>query len=327
MHILDLMVDALAAALRDPSSLPDPAPDIVRVDLDEGPAAGAEAVLHPGFPALVVGTTADPGPLLHGAEAMCDLTLPAGSPLLARVADTIRDRPIAAGALARLLRGSEGRSLDDGLLAESATYSTLQAGPELAEWLAGRRARSRPAEGDPVRAERTGSTLVITLARPHVRNALNTAMRDRLVEVLHLLTHDPTIEVVHLRGEGAGFCSGGDLDEFGSFSDPASAHLVRLQQSVARLLAGHADKVTAHLHGACVGSGIELPAFAGRVVARPGTSVSLPEVGLGLVPGAGGTISLPARIGRHRTLRLALTGERLDAATALDWGLVDEISP
>jgi enoyl-CoA hydratase/carnithine racemase len=80
-----------------------------------------------------------------------------------------------------------------------------------------------------------------------------------------------------------------------------------------------------HLHGACVGSGIELPAFAATVLAEPSTVVSLPEVSLGLIPGAGGTVSLPRRIGRHRTARLALTGDRIDAATALEWGLVDAI--
>jgi enoyl-CoA hydratase/carnithine racemase len=88
-------------------------------------------------------------------------------------------------------------------------------------------------------------------------------------------------------------------------------------------VAAVADRVTAHLHGACVGSGIELPAFAGLVVAAPSTRISLPEVRLGLVPGAGGTVSITRRMGRHRTARLALTGEVLDAATARRWGLVD----
>jgi enoyl-CoA hydratase/carnithine racemase len=74
-----------------------------------------------------------------------------------------------------------------------------------------------------------------------------------------------------------------------------------------------------------VGSGIELPAFAGRVRAAPDTQISLPELSLGLIPGAGGTVSLTRRAGRHRTTRLALTGEVLDATTALDWGLVDEV--
>ena len=85
-------------------------------------------------------------------------------------------------------------------------------------------------------------------------------------------------------------------------------------------------KVVAFVHGACVGSGIELPAFAARVVAAPDTRIWLPELSLGLVPGAGGTVSLPARIGRHRTALLALTGTPIDAPTARSWGLVDELA-
>jgi enoyl-CoA hydratase/carnithine racemase len=68
-----------------------------------------------------------------------------------------------------------------------------------------------------------------------------------------------------------------------------------------------------------------LPAFASHVSAAPGATFCLPEVGMGLIPGAGGTAGIPRRIGRHRTAWLALTGTRLDAATALDWGLVDEL--
>ncbi|MCZ0997091.1 enoyl-CoA hydratase/isomerase family protein [Streptomyces mirabilis] len=83
--------------------------------------------------------------------------------------------------------------------------------------------------------------------------------------------------------------------------------------------------MTAHLHGACVGAGIELAAFAGRVLAAPDTLIRLPEVGMGLIPGAGGTASLPVRIGRERTAYLALSGDTLSAAQALGWGLVDEI--
>ena len=211
------------------------------------------------------------------------------------------------------------------MAAESAVYSALQAGPEFAAWRAARPPRQRDDEGDPVRLERDGSCLDVTLDRPHVRNALNTAMRDALVEAFTLPALDPSITEVHLRGAGAAFCAGGDLDEFGSFPDPATAHLIRLRQSVGRAIDAVADRVTAHLHGACAGSGIELPAFAGRVVAAPDTRISLPELSLGLIPGAGGTVSLPRRIGRHRTTRLGLTGEQIDAETALEWGLVDAI--
>ena len=74
-----------------------------------------------------------------------------------------------------------------------------------------------------------------------------------------------------------------------------------------------------------MGAGIEMAAFAGRVVADEAAAISLPEIGIGLIPGAGGTVSLPRRIGRHRTALLALSGERISASTAVDWGLVDEI--
>ena len=70
-----------------------------------------------------------------------------------------------------------------------------------------------------------------------------------------------------------------------------------------------------------------MAAFAGRVVAHPDTQISLPEIGLGLIPGAGGTVSLPRRIGRHRTAELAFAGAPIDAATAMRWGLVDAIEP
>ena len=76
-----------------------------------------------------------------------------------------------------------------------------------------------------------------------------------------------------------------------------------------------------------MGAGIELPSFAGRVVAEPSAWFKLPELAMGLIPGAGGTVSLPHRIGRRRTAYLALSGMRLDATTACAWGLVDEVAP
>jgi len=101
---------------------------------------------------------------------------------------------------------------------------------------------------------------------------------------------------------------------------------IRLQRSAGRAIHELGERVTAFIHGHCAGSGIELPAFAHRVVADPSLQASLPEVAMGLIPGAGGTASLPARIGRHRTALLALAGSAIDAPTALAWGLVDEIA-
>lgn len=297
---------------------------VLVVDLD---SRGDHQVpeLHPGVAAIVVGRTSSSERRQHESGGACDVLIGHDDVVLHAIVETAERNPLAATALAVLLRTADHRSIDDGLSAESAVYSSLQAGPEFAAWRASRPPRARPEEGDPVLLERHGPVLTITLNRPHVRNALNTAMRDQLVEAFRLPSLDPGIDEVHLRGAGEAFCSGGDLDEFGSFIDPASAHLIRLQQSVGRWMAASANRVTAHLHGACVGSGVELPAFARRVVAHPSTEISLPELSLGLIPGAGGTVSLPQRIGRHRTARLALTGETIDATTALRWGLVDAI--
>jgi enoyl-CoA hydratase len=85
--------------------------------------------------------------------------------------------------------------------------------------------------------------------------------------------------------------------------------------------------LTVHVHGSTLGGGIEMAAFADHVVAEPETRFALPEVAIGLIPGAGGTVSLPRRIGRQRTAVLGVTGRAIDASTALDWGLIDEISP
>jgi enoyl-CoA hydratase/carnithine racemase len=172
---------------------------------------------------------------------------------------------------------------------------------------------------------RDGGELVLTLDRAERHNAFSAHMRDELVAGLTVAALEPALTVV-LRGAGPSFCSGGDLDEFGTFPDPATAHLVRTTRSPARLLAGMRERVRAEVHGACIGAGIELAAFAHTVVAAPDAFFQLPEVAMGLIPGAGGTASLPRRIGRQRTAYLALTGCRLDAETARTWGLVDAVA-
>jgi len=252
---------------------------------------------------------------------------------LARIAETAARTPIAAATCAQLLRLGAWRDLEAGLVAESLAYATLQGGPEFAAWLAARReARAgRPARGAPeaapLRVARDGERLRLTLDRPARRNAFSAALRDALVEALALAAEDASLREIVLDGAGPAFCAGGDLDEFGTRPDPATAHAVRTTRSAARALAACAPRVVAVVHGACVGAGLELAAFAGRVRVRPDARFALPELALGLVPGAGGTVSLPRRIGRHRTAWLALTGTAIDATTALDWGLADELAP
>jgi enoyl-CoA hydratase len=242
--------------------------------------------------------------------------------------ETIAAAPLASLALVQLLRQGDSLDLHHALVAESLVYSTLQSGPEFGEWLGGRTKPEPPVDepGPAVRVERWDEQLVLSLNRPRRHNAFSVAMRDGLVEGLQMAVADQSIREVVLRGEGPSFCSGGDLFEFGDLPDPATAHGVRSTRNPGRLLIACADRVEARVHGACIGAGIELPGFARRIVADEGAYFQLPELGMGLVPGAGGTASLPRRIGRHRTAWLALSRERVDAETALRWGLIDEIA-
>ena len=244
--------------------------------------------------------------------------------------DSVSHSPIAASALAVLLRGNDGpHQVEQGLAAESAVYSTLQAGPEFAAWRQRTPAkpldRSAEPDGPTVAVERLDDVLAVTLDRPSRHNAISARLRDDLHAALAVAIADSSIRTVELRGNGPSFCSGGDLDEFGRRPDPATAHVTRLLRSPARSIHRLAERTTAFVHGATFGGGIEMAAFARHVVAHPDTRVALPEIRLGLVPGAGGTVSLPLRIGRHRTAWLALTGAEINAPTAADWGLIDEL--
>ena len=249
-----------------------------------------------------------------------------GADALTAVRETVRRQPLASLVFVQLLRGSGRRSIEDGLVAESMAYSLLQSGPEYAAWRSTRPARVNPDEPrSPVVLEREGALLSIELDRPLRHNAFSRDMRDALCEAFELALLDDEIERVVWSGRGDSFCSGGDLDEFGSFPDPVFAHAIRTTRSPARLAAGIAAKLEVRVHGACIGAGVELPAFAHRVIAAPDARFALPELSLGLVPGAGGTVSLPRRIGKHATARLGLTGEQWGAEQALAIGLVDAI--
>ena len=240
----------------------------------------------------------------------------------------IARNPGAAVALVQLLRLGKNMAPHDAIVAESFVYSTLQSGPEFGRWLAARPApkpdRSHP-RTEAISVTRREDEVTVCLSRPEVHNAFNIAMRDQLTEALAVVNLDPTIRQVELRAAGPDFCSGGDLSEFGTGVDPLTNHLVRTTRSPGLALLDCQAGTQAHLHGACIGAGIELPAFCQRVYATPVARFRLPEVSMGLVPGAGGTASIPQRIGRQRSAWMAITGVAIDAPTALAWGLIEEI--
>jgi enoyl-CoA hydratase/carnithine racemase len=282
---------------------------------------------------LIAGDGDPPAPIRSAADV---ILAPPGSgladaveaadPLAAArdLADRIAASARASVALAWLLRATEYLPVPAAFTAESSVYSALLAGPDFRSWLATRGEPRDPGPAGRVQVTRHRDELRITLARPGRRNAVDAAMRDALGHALEIALWDPALRV-RLDGDGPGFCAGGDLDEFGSAPDPATAHILRVASSPGLMLHELRDRVTVRVHGYCVGAGIELPAFADRVIAAPGSRFRLPEVAMGLVPGAGGTVSIPRRVGRTRTAWLALTGEPIDASTALRWGMIDTI--
>jgi enoyl-CoA hydratase/carnithine racemase len=215
------------------------------------------------------------------------------------------------------------------VVTESLAYSTLQAGPEFARWLDERGPARMPDIADPVQVHRDGDILRIRFNRPQRHNAFSTDARAALLETLAVAQLDPSVTGIMLSGNGPSFCSGGDLAEFGTFADPASAHLARTRHSPALALDALAARLggacRAEVHGRVMGSGLEMAAFCGWVEAHDDSMFGLPELALGLIPGAGGTVSITRRIGRWRTGYLVLSGHAIDADTALAWGLVDAI--
>jgi len=248
--------------------------------------------------------------------------------------DDLRQRclrwPTAAAVCSDVLRAHDDETPTlTGVITESLAYSTLQSGPDFARWL-GERGPAAPVHiPDPVQAERVEGVLSVRFNRAKRHNAFSTDARAALLEALEVARLDPSVTDVVLSGNGPSFCSGGDLAEFGTFTDPAGAHLARTRHSPALVL----DALTARLgrrcraevHGQVLGSGLEMAAFCGWVQSRSDAVFGLPELSLGLLPGAGGTVSISRRIGRWRTAYLVLSGQTIDPSMALRWGLIDEI--
>lgn len=233
--------------------------------------------------------------------------------------------PRAAAATVQLLRSLDGLPVHRALQLESMCYGMLQASSEHAQWLADRAPSRQPASEGHVRVDRHGAVLQILVDRPQAHNAIDRRLRDQLFDAFTIAALDPELESVRLRSAGPSFSVGGDLDEFGTTRDPSMAHLIRSRMLPALALARRADIFDVHVQGACVGAGLEIAAFAGRVTASANAWFQLPELGMGLIPGAGGCVSVPRRIGRQRAALLMLSGRRINAETALRWGLIDAI--
>ncbi len=170
-----------------------------------------------------------------------------------------------------------------------------------------------------------GRIAIITLNRPERLNAYNTEMRDGLYEALLAVRDDPQVRALILRGSGPAFCTGGDVAEFGTAPSPNRAREVRWLRDVWGTLWRLPVVTIAAVHGYAVGGGFEMALLCDQCVASIDARFALPETGLGMIPGVGGTQTLPRLVGTSRALRLVLSGDWLDARTAQQLGLVARI--
>jgi len=289
---------------------------IALVDLDSTAEPPRELTLPP-CPVIGLGDAA------HPLAGRLDAVIEPPVGIDALVAQVLT-APLAAAVVTQLLRFLPSLSPAEGLTAESMAYAVLQGSEEHRRWI-GRQGKGAIRTPGRVLIARDGDRLTITLDHPESGNAIDRDMRDQLAEAFSLAALDPELARVSLRGSGRTFSLGAELAEFGTTTDPATAHAIRARTLPARAALRCADRLDAHIQGGCVGSGLELAAYAHRLTAAPGAWFQLPELAMGILPGAGGCVSLVRRIGRQRTALMILSGRRLNVRHALAWGLVDAI--
>jgi enoyl-CoA hydratase/carnithine racemase len=174
--------------------------------------------------------------------------------------------------------------------------------------------------------EKHNGTGYITLNRPQALNAYNIRMRDELYEVLGAVRDDPEVEVVILKGAGEkAFCAGADLTEFLTAPPPVLARRARFEKDIWGRFLGIDKPFIAAMHGYVLGSGIEMALCCDIRLATEDARFGLPEPGLGIIPAAGGSQTLPRTVGRAAALDMLMSGRWLTADEALKIKLVNRV--
>jgi enoyl-CoA hydratase/carnithine racemase len=176
--------------------------------------------------------------------------------------------------------------------------------------------------------EKRDSLACVTLNRPHALNVYNLKMRDELYQVLGAIKDDPEVRVGIFRGAGErAFCAGADLCEFLTAPSPVVARQVRWERDVWGLFLSIAKPLVAALHGYVLGSGLEIALCCDIRLASEDAQFGLPEPGLGIIPAAGGSQTLPRIIGGAKALEILLSGRWLKAEEAYNLKLVNRLVP
>jgi enoyl-CoA hydratase/carnithine racemase len=176
--------------------------------------------------------------------------------------------------------------------------------------------------------EKKGHIASVTLNRPRALNAYSIQMRDDLYEVLRAIKDDDEIRVAVVKGAGdKAFCAGADLTEFLTAPSAIEARQIRFRRDLWKLFLSIPQPLIAAVHGYVLGSGMEIAACCDIRVASEDAVFGLPEVGLGIIPGAGGTQTIPRLIGVSRSLEMLLTNRWIPCDEAYSFGLVNKMVP
>jgi enoyl-CoA hydratase/carnithine racemase len=168
----------------------------------------------------------------------------------------------------------------------------------------------------------------ITLNRPEAMNALSAQVRRELPEAFQAAEADPEARVVVLRGAGErAFCAGADIKEFVAVASPPEYRQARIPESWITAFDRTRKPIIASIHGHCLGGGLEIALACDIRIAAEDASFGLPETGLGIMTGVGGSQRLPRAVGQALALDMILTGERIPAARALAAGLITRMVP
>ena len=181
---------------------------------------------------------------------------------------------------------------------------------------------------EPVLYEVKDRVAVVTLNRPEVRNAMNTALREAMLRRFTALATDDDVRAVVVTGAGdRAFSAGADIREFVEPLRPTQYREQRRRVEFRQLIERCPQPIIAAIRGVALGGGLELALACDIRIAGDDALLGLTEVNLAIIPGGGGTQRLPRLIGRGKALEMILTGTRIPAAEALRLGLVERVVP
>lgn len=181
------------------------------------------------------------------------------------------------------------------------------------------------ADDAPLLIERCDGVALLTLNRPDVLNALSSALRRALIAALADAERDPAVRAVVLTGTGRAFCAGLDLRELGESPDSVDAQVAA--ENVTQAIAALSKPVIGAINGLAVTGGLEIALACDLLIASDAASFADTHVKVRLAPGWGLSQRLSRAVGVARAKEMSLSGKRIPAALAYDWGLVNHVVP